>query len=97
MAPDFPGGSLSFVWIVLYDDDNLSDDRSIKLRALSFYDQTGAVLHSVHSGFTKAVWRDRNLFCSAGCGCTYNSGMFVFDKIYEEDCFKKYTDYELAG
>ena len=90
MAVDFTGGAVPCLWIMLYDDDYLSDNRRVPLWPVPFADPPGPVLHSLYPDPPEILGCHRNLSFTAGRGYFNHSRLHMFHSIHEKNCISQY-------
>ena len=84
MAFDLTGRFIPSVWYMLYDDDYISDDRIFEIGIIFIYDTSMSVLRSVYYSASGYDRRERNLFFTAGSGCSDVDDMYHFNETYEK-------------
>ena len=90
MPADQPGGPLSCLWPVLYDDHYVPDHRGIPIWTVSLRDPSGVVLCPLYSGTAEAAWRDWNLLLPAGGGPFDDPGLRVLHQAHEANRVDEY-------
>lgn len=94
MASDFPSGAVSGLWLVLYDDDYLSDHRRFRIWNFSVPDPPGNSVYSLYPDAAGQVWGKQDLLFPASSRCTDDHNLCIVSAENEENCFGKYETVE---